>query len=153
MYTGPVPRIPESLLQNPGEEKKKEKKKKVSDSVDIENKELRAEKKNRKSLIVLESCRPFCDCARRWLAGERPECSACGGEEMRSQQVTCKHTRAHRTVQLMPLRGCAPRACAPRARPLGRRPCYSHPCVQWLLEPGNQGTLTNLVFLIVSQSL
>ena len=153
MYTGPVPRIPESLLQNPGEEKKKEKKKKVSDSVDIENKELRAEKKNRKSLIVLESCRPFCDCARRWLAGERPECSACGGEEMRSQQVTCKHTRAHRTVQLMPLRGCAPRACAPRARPLGRRPCSSHPCVQWLLEPGNQGTLTNLVFLIVSQSL
>ena len=133
--------------------RRKKKKKKVSDSVDIENKELRAEKKNRKSLIVLESCRPFCDCARRWLAGERPECSACGGEEMRSQQVTCKHTRAHRTVQLMPLRGCAPRACAPRARPLGRRPCSSHPCVQWLLEPGNQGTLTNLIFLIVSQSL
>ena len=70
MYTGPVPRLPESLLQNPGEEKKKEKK--VSDTVDIQNKELRAEKKSRKSLIDLESCRPFCDCPRKWLAGEWP---------------------------------------------------------------------------------
>ena len=74
-----------------------------------------------------------------WASGQRA--LHVGGEEMHSQQVTGKHTRAHGTVQLMPLRGCAP-----RARPLGRRPCSSHPCVQGLFEQGNQVMLTNLVF-------
>ena len=49
--------------------KRKKKKRKVNDTVDVQKKELRAEKKSRKSLIDLESCRPFCDCPRRWLAG------------------------------------------------------------------------------------
>ena len=56
--------------------RRKKKKRKVSDTVDVQKKELRAEKKSRKSLIDLESCRAFCDCPRRWLAGEWPECSA-----------------------------------------------------------------------------
>ena len=86
-----------------------------------------------------------------WASGQRA--LHVGGEEMHSQQVTGKHTRAHRTVQLMSLRVCVHRACPPRDRPLGRRPCSSLPCVQWLLEPGNPGSLTNLVFLIISQSL
>lgn len=91
-----------------------------------------------KPLAGFQPCHVW-DCPSRWFTGTWSECSVSCGEGFRSRQVACKRTRANGTVQVM-----RPRACAPRERPLGST-CSSHPCVQGLIEPGNQGTLTNLV--------
>lgn len=77
----------------------------------------------------------------RWLTGAWSECSTSCGEGFHSRQVTCKRTRASGVAQVMP-----PTACAPQNRPLGRRPCSSRPCVPWVVEPGGQVKLTDLVF-------
>ena len=136
------------LLENAGEEKKK---KECQWHCWYTREGAESWGGSRKSLMDLEPCRPPCDCP-AGARGRWPECSACCGEDKRSRQVTWKHTRASGAVQLVPQSVC-PRVWVPRGRPLGRRPCSSHPCVQWLLEPGHQGMLTNLVFLIISQSL